>query len=445
VALQRREIRQLVIVKINQAFTFRRQPPLSWEGRVSNMVSFFSSIGPEVPVVIFLVLLMCLHRGVKPKASLWIKAPPSKVYEAIDFYDGKRENWGQTISDVSLIDAAKGIFEKTYVTTLKNGSVQRFAALFSVVKRERYSYLEIAREGLEGKSKSRELLKLFYVLKPEGEGTRLTITYHWGPRMALAQLTARADLWGGIYRIKGLVERGVADDRPYYLISLALSILTGLVSVGAFAWMLSVKSAALIVIALAVHEFGHLLAYSMMGQPWGRMIFLPFLGAIAMPRLPFESQGQVVFAALMGPGFSVLLAMGCVGGSMLWPDMASTFTTLGIITVLLNMSNLLPVEPLDGGVALRSMLHWLMGRFARFGLMAAGALILAVGIYVNQALLMLIGMVAIVANFKPRTIDPGLRTLSMLQVCISLFGYAALLVSYIAMIGYFSSDLLSLV
>ena len=38
------------------------------------------------------------------------------------------------------------------------------------------------------------------------------------------------------------------------------------------------------------------------------MIFLPFLGALAMPRLPYETQAQAVFSALMGPGFSLLLA-----------------------------------------------------------------------------------------------------------------------------------------
>jgi Zn-dependent protease len=196
---------------------------------------------------------------------------------------------------------------------------------------------------------------------------------------------------------------------------------------------------------LAVHEFGHLLAYWMMGQPWGRMIFLPFLGAIAMPRLPFESQGQVIFAALMGPGISVLLALACVAGTHFWPAYQAIFMLLGVITVLLNMSNLLPVEPLDGGVALRSMLHWLMGRFARFGLMGAGLIILIIGFAVSQSLLVLVGLLAIVANIRTRTIDPGLRTLSTLQVCISLFGYTALLMSYVSMMVYFSGSLPKLI
>jgi Zn-dependent protease len=409
------------------------------------MISVLSAIGPEIPLTVIFLLLMFMHRSVTPRASVWINAAPSRVFEAIDFYNGKQENWGQTVSEVKLIDAAKSIFEKTYVTTLSNGSVQRFAALFSVARRDRYSHLEIVREGLEGKSKARELLRQVYTLTPEGDGTRFSVTYHWGPRMALAQIIARADLWGGIYRIKGLVENGTPNDRPYYLISVALAVVTGLFSLGAFAWMLGPEAAALIIVALAVHEFGHLLAYWLMGQPWGRMIFLPFLGAIAMPRLPFESQGQVVFAALMGPGLSVLLALASMAGCALLPAHATSFYWMGFVTVLLNMSNLLPIVPLDGGIALRSILHWLMGRFARFGLMGAGAIIVGCGIYVGQVLFIAAGLMAIFTNMKFRSIDPGLRTLSTLQVCISLFGYLTLLASYISMMVYFASGVPAIV
>ena len=70
----------------------------------------------------------------------------------------------------------------------------------------------------------------------------------------------------------------------------------------AFGWPIAL----LLVAALLVHEFGHLFAYRLeIGQPWGRMVFLPFLGAIAVPRLGFATQGQIVFAAIMGPAFSV--------------------------------------------------------------------------------------------------------------------------------------------
>ncbi len=90
-----------------------------------------------------------------------------------------------------------------------------------------------------------------------------------------------------------------------------MALVTGVVSlytfVIAFGWII----APLLVVALLIHEYGHLLAYRLIGQPWGRLVFLPFLGAIAVPRMGFATQGQIVFAAMMGPAFSVIVPLLC--------------------------------------------------------------------------------------------------------------------------------------
>ena len=397
------------------------------------MSSLWSSIGPEIPITLLLLALLGVRNRVNPKASLWIHALPEKVFEIIDLYDGKTENWGRTKTSAEIIDGNSGLFRKTYVTTLSTGAVQRFAALFSIARRDAPRRLEIKREGLEGKPITNELLYQTYTVTPEGNGSRLEITYNWGPRALLSQITARADLWGGIYRIKGLAERDVPDDRPYFYISVAVAILTGIISFGTFAALLGVEFATMVIVALFVHEFGHLLAYWLMGQPWGRMIFLPFLGAVAVPRLPFDSQGQAVFAALMGPGFSALLAIASGLACLIWPDYGRHFLSLGLITVALNLFNLFPVEPLDGGVALRSVLQRVMGRYTNFGLMLIGALLVAAGFAVSQILLVAFGAVAVLANLKTRSIDNGLVRLSGLQVVTSLVAYFSLVTAYVSM------------
>ena len=179
------------------------------------------------------------------------------------------------------------------------------------------------------------------------------------------------------------------------------------------------------------------MAYRLVGQPWGRMIFLPFLGALAMPRLPYETQGQAVFAALMGPGFSVLLAIGIALPLMLGISLPDWLFQMGIVVTVLNLFNLLPLEPLDGGVALRSVLAKLMGTYARFGLLVIGALILVAGLYLEQVVLLVFGGISILANIKPRLIDHGLKPLSSLQVTISGFGFVAIVAAYITMLRYF--------
>jgi Zn-dependent protease len=403
------------------------------------MLSMWSEIGLEIPLTLILLALLGLRTRINPKATLHVNVSPTKLFEVIDFFDGKLENWNRTQTLAEIVDPKSGLFRKTYVTTLSNGTEQRSSALFSIARREAPSRLEIRREGLEGKKLSNELLYQTYTVTPEKGGSRLNVCYNWGPRTLLSHLTARADLWGGAFRIKSIAETGVPNENPYFLISIAVALLTGLFSFATFAALIGVEFATLIIIALFVHEFGHLLAYWLMGQPWGRMIFLPFLGAIAVPRLPFQSQGQSVFAALMGPGVSVLFAIACGAACLIWPAYAEDFLGLGLITVALNLFNLLPVEPLDGGVALRSVLSRIMGAQARFGLMLVGLGLVIAGNYLNQILLVIFGGIAIIANIRNRTIDAGLTQLSTLQVCISFFGYAAVVTAYITMLRLYMS------
>jgi Zn-dependent protease len=401
------------------------------------MFSIFATVGPEIPFTLLLLALLGLRHPVKPKANVLVAAPVEKVFALINVYDGKVENWGRTSVTSDLVDPATQTFRKSYTTTLSNGAPKTSTALFRLTERRDNESLTLTRAGIDGQSTNNELLELRYRLSPEARGTRLTMEYDWGPRPLLAQIMARADLWGGIYRLKGVAETGKADNRAYQWISAAVAVVTGLISLGAFAVLLGWLAAALLVFALAVHEFGHLLAYRLMGQPWGRMVFLPFLGAIALPRLPFDSQGQSVFAALMGPGFSILLALACVLPEFLGFEHNRAIAVLGIITVGLNIFNLLPVEPLDGGVALRSVLSRLMGRHARFGLMITGALIANIGFTMEQIILVIFGGIAILANIKDRTIDAGLEPLNRLQIVTTFFAYVAMTTAYVTLLRYF--------
>lgn len=401
------------------------------------MYSIFSNIGPEIPFSLFLMALLGLRAKVWPRASVFIRATPEAVFKLIDMVDGKQENWGQASTLTELTEPARGIFRKTFTTTLTSGIAKSTSALFSVRSRQQPTQLVIQREGLEGRSLNNELLSQSYVIQPQDQGCRLTTTYEWGPRTLIAQIVARADLWGGAFRIKALAETGRAVDWPYQVISAGVAILTGAISLAAFALFLGWLPSAMIIFALFVHEFGHLLAYRMMGQPWGRMIFLPFLGAIAMPKLAFYSQAQSVFAALMGPGFSILLAIACAYHVVLGGPTSTMILILGLITTALNIFNLLPVEPLDGGVALRSVLAKFMGKSARFGLMAVGLVLAIVGFYMSQLLLVIFGGIAIMFNIKDRTIDAGLVPLTRMQIVVTLWSYVCMVTAYITLLRYY--------
>ncbi len=403
------------------------------------MPDFILNAGLEIPFILLLLALLGLRKAVEPRASVMVNAPTSAVFSLLDLHDGKVQEWNRTTVTSDLIDPLQQIFRMSYVTSLSTGGQQKFQADFRVAQRRAPNYLELHRAGLEGKSLNNELLKIISETQVEAGGTRLRLTYHWGPRPLIAQLLARADLWGGIYRLKGLAETGRPNETAHALISAGVALVTGILSLVAFGSMTGWLIAGLLLVALAVHEFGHLLAFRLIGQPWGKLVFLPFLGALAVPRLPYQTQGQAVFAALMGPGFSIVLSLGVILNLLMGVALPGWYIKLGIVVTGLNLFNLLPVEPLDGGVALRSVLATLMGQYARFGLMLIGAVMVAAGFYFEQIVLLIFGGISILANIRPRVIDPGLAPLSFLQVTISAFGYAAIVTGYITMFRYFLS------
>ena len=134
-----------------------------------------------------------------------------------------------------------------------------------------------------------------------------------------------------------------------------------LVSVGAYALLWPWQFAVGFVVLLLVHELGHVLEARRQGLPTSAPMFVPFLGAlITMKELPKDAwrEAQV---ALAGPIIGSLGAAAAWGlGAALDSDL---LVALAFVGFLLNLFNLLPVVPLDGGRAVAA-LHpaiWLVG------------------------------------------------------------------------------------
>lgn len=121
--------------------------------------------------------------------------------------------------------------------------------------------------------------------------------------------------------------------------------------------------AAWMIVLLLVHELGHAIAYKAFGLGVARIGFVPFLGAYAMSKEAPENAWVNALCALAGPliggaGCAVLWWYGHTTGS----DLMSAAATLGF---LLNLFNMVPVVPFDGGVA-AGAIHpyvWFVGIF----------------------------------------------------------------------------------
>lgn len=120
---------------------------------------------------------------------------------------------------------------------------------------------------------------------------------------------------------------------------------------------------------LLVHEMGHYLAARERGLPVGLPMFIPFLGAvITMQRAPrdVETEAYIAFA---GP------FLGTIGAFAVYGWALHTGSTLGLALAysgfILNLFNLLPVAPLDGGriCAVLGPRIWLLGAPLLIGLL----------------------------------------------------------------------------
>jgi Zn-dependent protease len=132
---------------------------------------------------------------------------------------------------------------------------------------------------------------------------------------------------------------------------------TMLVSVAAYAVIWGWKFAVGLVALLFVHEFGHYLQLRREGVKPGRIIFIPFLGAAVGAR---SLGGNALAEARVGLAGPILGSVGALAVAVaafgLDSEMLKAIAFTGFF---LNLFNLLPLLPLDGGRAMAAMSPWM--------------------------------------------------------------------------------------
>ncbi len=129
------------------------------------------------------------------------------------------------------------------------------------------------------------------------------------------------------------------------------------VSIAAYATIWGVPFAFAFVLLLLVHETGHVIALRREGIKASAPMFIPFLGAVISARSLGDNALAEARVGLAGPilgsfGAAVCLLVYHLTGHTFWAALAYT-------GFFLNLFNLLPVVPLDGGRAMAAMSPWL--------------------------------------------------------------------------------------
>ncbi|MEL0633845.1 site-2 protease family protein [Pseudoalteromonas carrageenovora] len=124
-------------------------------------------------------------------------------------------------------------------------------------------------------------------------------------------------------------------------------------SVAGYAWLFSIEFALMLIACLVVHEYGHVRAMKYFGIKTKGIYLIPFVGGLAVSDDKITTRWQDVVISLMGPAFGLFTSV--LGVVLYYATEMDIFAGVAVLSALLNLFNLLPILPLDGGHVLKSI------------------------------------------------------------------------------------------
>jgi len=132
-----------------------------------------------------------------------------------------------------------------------------------------------------------------------------------------------------------------------------------------FGWQFAIG----LVLLLFIHEMGHALVMKLKGIPVGGLIFIPMLGAaVFMRQMPKNAQDEAE-VGIAGPIAGAIASGVCLALAELTPHTTTIWAALAYFGFFMNLFNLVPVLPFDGGRVLGAIDRriWIVGFLALLG------------------------------------------------------------------------------
>ena len=156
---------------------------------------------------------------------------------------------------------------------------------------------------------------------------------------------------------------------------------TMFVSIAAYAWLWGWTFAVGFVVLLFVHEMGLVIALRREGIRASAPMFIPFLGAVISARSLGDNAAAEARVGLGGP---ILGSVGAAGCTLIWHATGNDmWRALAFTGFFLNLFNLIPLSPLDGGRAMAAMSPWMW-------LVGLGLMIALVFVFPNPLILVFV-------------------------------------------------------
>ncbi|HLJ35361.1 MAG TPA: site-2 protease family protein [Ktedonobacteraceae bacterium] len=142
-----------------------------------------------------------------------------------------------------------------------------------------------------------------------------------------------------------------------------LASISAVISVFAYSFFFGWPFAIGLVVLLFLHEMGHALVMKLKGIPVGGLIFVPMLGAaVFMKQMPKNAKDEAE-VGIAGPIAGAIASAVCLFLALQNPNVPSIWVPLAYFGFFMNLFNLIPIVPFDGGRVLAAIDRriWVIG------------------------------------------------------------------------------------
>ena len=146
----------------------------------------------------------------------------------------------------------------------------------------------------------------------------------------------------------------------------------------------------LVVLILFIHEMGHFIAMKVFGYNGVNMFFIPLIGAMVTGEKDRISQSQRAIIVLAGPVPGVLIGCGIIAYAQTIDHTGAAVA--GFMFLLINILNLLPLDPLDGGKLIETLFFSSNEKIKQLFLIVSVIIMVLAGVFFQMYLLAFLGL-----------------------------------------------------
>ena len=210
-------------------------------------------------------------------------------------------------------------------------------------------------------------------------------------------------------------------------------VVLAIIAVAAAVWFWGWQYGLALMVTVALHEYGHVAAFRVCGHDDARFRLIPLLGGYAISSRAPHGPEAAFFIALMGPaiclapmGLCFVLADLLIGP---FPALATDLYLLGLVMGALNLFNLLPLWPLDGGRMAQLLVRSLLPGAARLLSYAMLATAVALALYLRSVVLAVFVLMTWRGLFQAQAQVTAQRPMPPRVALVALGAYAATLLA----------------